>query len=129
MHVARSYLRALTLLLATTLVAAACGGPKTIEFSPSPTAPVALATATPRALGAAGRSLPYADGPRSARVLRHLRLRVVAHQQGRRPRQVRRALGRPRPGLLPRELPGRAVQPLHQRREPAPEPETARRRD
>jgi len=49
MHVARSHLRAVTLLLATTLIAAACGGPKTIEFSPSPTSPVARATATPRA--------------------------------------------------------------------------------
>src|SRR2546428_6503106 len=48
MHVARSHLRAVT-LLATTLIAAACGGPKTIELSPSPTLPVARATATPRA--------------------------------------------------------------------------------
>src|SRR5947209_4026354 len=49
MHVARSYLRALTLLLATTLIAAACGGAKTIEFSASPSSSATPATATPRA--------------------------------------------------------------------------------
>ena len=49
MHVARSYLRAPTLLLATALIAAACGGPKTIEFAPSPASPATPATATPRA--------------------------------------------------------------------------------
>ena len=43
--------------------------------------------------------------------------------------QVRRALRRSRPGLLPRELPARSVQPLHQRSEPAREPEEARCRD
>ena len=48
MHVARSDLRTLTLLLATTLVATACGGPKTIEFSPSPTSSATRASATPR---------------------------------------------------------------------------------
>ena len=46
MHVARSQIRALTLLLASTLIVAACGGPKTIEFSPSTTA--ATKAATPR---------------------------------------------------------------------------------
>ena len=49
MHVTRSHLHRLTLLLATTLVVAACGGPKTIEFSPSPSSPVAAASPTPRA--------------------------------------------------------------------------------
>ena len=49
MHVARSYLRAPTLLLATALIAAACGGPKTIEFAPSPASSATPATATPRA--------------------------------------------------------------------------------
>lgn len=49
MHVARSYFRSLTLLLAGTLIAAACGGPKTIEFSPSPASPVTRASPTPKA--------------------------------------------------------------------------------
>jgi len=49
MHVVRSSVRPLTLLLGATLIVTACGGPKTIEFSPSPTSPVARATATPRA--------------------------------------------------------------------------------
>jgi hypothetical protein len=49
MHVARSDRRAITLLLAASLVAAACSGPKTIEFSPSPTSPVTKASPTPKA--------------------------------------------------------------------------------
>ena len=49
MHVVRPYARSLTLLLASTLIAAACGAPKTIEFSPSPTSSAARASATPKA--------------------------------------------------------------------------------
>jgi hypothetical protein len=49
MHISRSHNHALTVLLATTLAVAACGGPKTIEFSPSPTSPLAVASPTPRA--------------------------------------------------------------------------------
>src|SRR6185503_15121699 len=49
MHVVRSYVRSLTFLLASTVVVTACGGPKTIEFSPSPTSPVAAVSPTPRA--------------------------------------------------------------------------------
>ncbi len=49
MHVGRSHIRSLTLLLASALIVAACGGPKTIEFSPSPTSPVTRASPTPRA--------------------------------------------------------------------------------
>jgi hypothetical protein len=49
MHVVRAYARSLAFLLASTLIVAACGGPKTIEFSPSPTAPAARPSATPKA--------------------------------------------------------------------------------
>lgn len=49
MHVARSHVHSVTFLLATTLIVAACGGPKTIEFSPSPTSPVTRASPTPKA--------------------------------------------------------------------------------
>jgi len=49
MHVTRSCLHGLTLLLATTLIIGACGGPATIEFKPSPTSPIVRASATPRA--------------------------------------------------------------------------------
>jgi hypothetical protein len=48
MHVPRSQIRALTLFLASTLIVAACGGPKTIEFSSSPTSPVTKASPTPK---------------------------------------------------------------------------------
>jgi hypothetical protein len=48
MHVTRTYIHALTLLLAGTVVMAACGAPATIEFKPSPTSSVARASATPR---------------------------------------------------------------------------------
>jgi hypothetical protein len=48
MHVVRSGLRTLTLLLGATLIVTACGGPKTIEFSPSPTSPIAKASPTPK---------------------------------------------------------------------------------
>jgi len=47
MHVTRSNIRALTFLLAATIIVAACGGPKTIDFS-SPTPSVAAASPTPR---------------------------------------------------------------------------------
>jgi len=49
MHVGRSGVRSLAVLLGGTLVVAACGGPKTIEFSPSPTSPVTKASPTPKA--------------------------------------------------------------------------------
>ena len=49
MHVARSRLQLFTFLLATTVVVAGCGEPKTLEFSPSPTSPVTLASPTPKA--------------------------------------------------------------------------------
>jgi hypothetical protein len=50
MHVGRSYLRLLTLFFATTFIVTACGGPKTIEFSPSPSpsSPVTKASPTPK---------------------------------------------------------------------------------
>jgi hypothetical protein len=48
MHVTRTDIHALTLLLAGTVVMAACGAPATIEFKPSPTSSVARASATPR---------------------------------------------------------------------------------
>jgi hypothetical protein len=49
MHVVRSSVRHLTLLLGAALVVTACGGPKTIEFSPSSTSPVTQASRTPKA--------------------------------------------------------------------------------
>ncbi|HEY6201979.1 MAG TPA: DUF3048 domain-containing protein [Candidatus Limnocylindria bacterium] len=49
MHVSRSYTRSLALLLASTVIVAACGAPKTIEFSPSPAASTVRASATPKA--------------------------------------------------------------------------------
>jgi hypothetical protein len=49
MHVVRSYIRSLTVLFATILVVAACDGPKTIEFAPSPTSAAARPSPTPRA--------------------------------------------------------------------------------
>src|SRR4026209_1705546 len=49
MHVVRAYARSLTFLLVSTFIVAACGGPKTIEFSPSPTSPVVAQSPTPRA--------------------------------------------------------------------------------
>jgi len=49
MHLVRAYTRSLTFLLTSTLIASGCGGPKTIEFSPSPTSPVAAQSPTPRA--------------------------------------------------------------------------------
>ena len=50
MHVTRAKIRGLALFLGMTLIVAACGDPKTIEFSPSPTSSVgaAAASATPR---------------------------------------------------------------------------------
>ncbi|MEP6695185.1 MAG: DUF3048 domain-containing protein, partial [Chloroflexota bacterium] len=49
MHPVRVNLRSLALLLIATVIVAACGGPKTIEFSPSPTSSAARASATPKA--------------------------------------------------------------------------------
>src|SRR5258706_5211178 len=49
MHVVRPFARSLALLIASTLIVSACGGPKTIEFSPSPTSSAAQASATPKA--------------------------------------------------------------------------------
>jgi len=49
MHVGRSGVHSLAVLLGATLVVTACGGPKTIEFSPSPTSPVTKASPTPKA--------------------------------------------------------------------------------
>jgi len=49
MHVVRANARSLTFLLASTLIVAACSGPKTIEFSPSPASSAARASATPKA--------------------------------------------------------------------------------
>ncbi|HEV8671769.1 MAG TPA: DUF3048 domain-containing protein [Candidatus Limnocylindria bacterium] len=48
MHVARSCMRSLTFLLATTLLVAACGGTKTLDFSPS-ASPAARSSPTPKA--------------------------------------------------------------------------------
>lgn len=49
MHVTRDRMRALTLFLASTIIAAACGGPRTIEFSPSASASAAAKTSpTPK---------------------------------------------------------------------------------
>jgi len=48
MHIARAHINSITLLLAASLIVAACGGPKTIEFSPSPTSPAAAASPAPR---------------------------------------------------------------------------------
>src|SRR6266511_4274012 len=48
MRLDRTDLRSLALLLATSLFAAACGGPKTIDLSPSASAAV-RASPTPRA--------------------------------------------------------------------------------
>jgi hypothetical protein len=48
MHVTRSQVHALTLLLAGILVMSACGAPATIDFQPSPISTVARASATPR---------------------------------------------------------------------------------
>lgn len=60
----------LVLLLAAALTIGACGGSKTIEFSPSPTSPVAVASTTPRVLDPAApceqcwplSGLPAANG-------------------------------------------------------------------
>ncbi len=49
MHVVRPFARSLALLIASTLIVVACGGPKTIEFSPSPTSSAVHASATPKA--------------------------------------------------------------------------------
>jgi hypothetical protein len=46
----RANIKKLAGLLTAALVVAACGGPTTIELSPSPTSPVAAASATPRVL-------------------------------------------------------------------------------
>jgi len=43
-------IKRIAFLICATLVVTACGGPKTIEFSPSPTTSVAAASATPRVL-------------------------------------------------------------------------------
>lgn len=48
MHIARAHIHSITLLLAASLIVAACGGPKTIEFAPSPTSAAAAASSTPR---------------------------------------------------------------------------------
>jgi hypothetical protein len=48
MHVRYPFVRGLTFLLATTVAVAACGGPTTIEFSPSPTSS-ARTSPTPKA--------------------------------------------------------------------------------
>ena len=70
MHVTRANIKGLALLLAAALTVVTCGGPKTIEFSPSPTSPVAVASSTPRVLDPAApceqcwplSGLPVANG-------------------------------------------------------------------
>src|SRR5687768_4302881 len=49
MHVTRAKTRGLV-LVAVTLIVAACGSPTTTEPSPSPTSPVAVASSTPRVI-------------------------------------------------------------------------------
>ena len=70
MHVSRGKFNGVALLLAAALISAACGGPKTAVDSPSPTGPVAAASATPRAVDPAApcercwplSGLPAANG-------------------------------------------------------------------
>src|SRR5258705_12901330 len=49
MPVVRCFARSLAPLIASTLIVVACGGPKTIEFSPSRTSSAVHASATPKA--------------------------------------------------------------------------------